>query len=424
MLTKFFKGRAAARVAAQKPAECSAIAQESEATAAVDYAAHADIDESVATTTSATDTAVAADCAGDVAACDSHNERDATATASSECSDHSERHAHADWEIVKGQRFTADRALYNRRRLEVKDCVFGKDACTAVGNDEAADAAVAADGAGDVQDATEQSTVRAHRAEAALRECSEIEVRGCSIAMPYVLWHCRSFEVRECEFGEDAVAPLWHNYRGQIGKCSINCAKALRQCLDMSMSDCTVVGKEFGWKCSALSIAKTSIASDYCLLDSKNLELTDVSITADSALQYVEDVFISKSTIISDDCLWNSRNVTIHDSELIGDRLGWYSDSLTLIDCIISSSQPLCYCKNLKIVNCRFERSDRAFEYSDVAASICGHIDSILNPLSCHIRADSVGEIINDSTAFVSSCIVTTSTTPEDSKDAATKDQE
>ena len=40
------------------------------------------------------------------------------------------------------------------------------------------------------------------------------------------------------------------------------------------------------------------------------------------------------------------------------------------------------------------EGTDLAFEYSDVEATINGHVDSVKNPRSGHITADSVGEVI------------------------------
>ena len=42
------------------------------------------------------------------------------------------------------------------------------------------------------------------------------------------------------------------------------------------------------------------------------------------------------------------------------------------------------------------EKTDLAFEYSDVEADIKGHVDSIKNPKSGIITLDSVGEIINE----------------------------
>ena len=40
------------------------------------------------------------------------------------------------------------------------------------------------------------------------------------------------------------------------------------------------------------------------------------------------------------------------------------------------------------------ENTDLAFEYSDVEADVKGHIDSVKNPKSGIIKADSVGEVI------------------------------
>lgn len=42
------------------------------------------------------------------------------------------------------------------------------------------------------------------------------------------------------------------------------------------------------------------------------------------------------------------------------------------------------------------ENTDLAFEYSDADADIIGHIDSVKNPKSGTIVADSVGEIIEE----------------------------
>ena len=52
---------------------------------------------------------------------------------------------------------------------------------------------------------------------------------------------------------------------------------------------------------------------------------------------------------------------------------------------------------NLVLENCTFDPAcDRAFEYSTVNADIRGHIESVKNPASGIIIADSIGEIILD----------------------------
>ena len=40
------------------------------------------------------------------------------------------------------------------------------------------------------------------------------------------------------------------------------------------------------------------------------------------------------------------------------------------------------------------EATDLAFEYSEVEADVCGHVDSIKNPKCGRITVDSVGEVI------------------------------
>jgi len=82
------------------------------------------------------------------------------------------------------------------------------------------------------------------------------------------------------------------------------------------------------------------------------------------------------------DALWHSKNVTVKNSTLKGEYLEWFSEGLTLINCKIIGTQPLCYCKNLKLINCTMEGTDLSFEYSEVEATINGHVDSIKHPLN------------------------------------------
>ena len=86
--------------------------------------------------------------------------------------------------------------------------------------------------------------------------------------------------------------------------------------------------------------------------------------------------------------------MTVRNSTVKGEYLAWFSEGLTLIGCHIIGTQPLCYCKDLKLIDCTMEGTDLSFEYSDVEATVSGHIDSVKNPKSGTITADSVGEVI------------------------------
>ena len=67
---------------------------------------------------------------------------------------------------------------------------------------------------------------------------------------------------------------------------------------------------------------------------------------------------------------------------------------MTLTAAVAFSPRPLCYCKDLKLIDCTMEDTDLSFEYSDVEATVTGHIHSVKNPRSGRIVADSVGEVI------------------------------
>jgi hypothetical protein len=126
------------------------------------------------------------------------------------------------------------------------------------------------------------------------------------------------------------------------------------------------------------------------------------------SFQYVDNLVINDSVLDTKDAFWHSKNVTVRDCVVKGEYLGWFSEDLTLINCKIIGTQPLCYCKNLKLVNCEMEDCDLSFEYSDVEADVKGHIDSVKNPVSGVIKADSIGEIINeDSVMDCNAAIVT-----------------
>ena len=66
------------------------------------------------------------------------------------------------------------------------------------------------------------------------------------------------------------------------------------------------------------------------------------------------------------------------------------------IGCRIIGTQPLCYAGNLSLEDCEMVDCDLAFEKSEVKAEIKGTVDSIKNPESGIIIADSIGEIILD----------------------------
>jgi hypothetical protein len=265
-------------------------------------------------------------------------------------------------QVISHQTFDAERALYNLTDTEVIDCRFEGPA----------------DG------------------ESALKEARLVKLQNCSFSLRYPLWHVRGFQMRNCSMDEKARAAIWYAVQGQLHNCHLGGIKALRECQDIVLEDCSVVSPEFGWKCSDIQVLDSRIEAEYLFLDSKNVTLKNVQMKGKYSFQYMENLVIEDSFLDTKDAFWHSKNVTVRNSTVKGEYLAWFSEGLTLENCRIIGTQPLCYCKDLKLINCTMEITDLSFEYSDVQAEIIGHIDSVKNPRSGIITADSVGEIITE----------------------------
>jgi len=261
---------------------------------------------------------------------------------------------------IFGKTFDEERALYHLTGADVIDCVF----------------AGPADG------------------ESVLKEARDVTLENCRFSLRYPLWHVQGFKLHDSSMDEATRAPIWYSRDGQITDSELTCIKAVRECSNIKISDCTITSEEFGWKSDRITVSDSTMKAAYLFLDSKNVTLDKVQMSGKYSFQYMENLTIRNSVLDTKDAFWHSRNVSVFDSVVKGEYLGWFSEGLTLVNCKIIGTQPLCYCKNLTLVNCTMEHTDLAFEYSDVEASILGHVDSIKNPRSGTITVDSVGEVI------------------------------
>lgn len=262
--------------------------------------------------------------------------------------------------IIENKTFDEERALYGLRDTTVSKCTF----------------AGPADG------------------ESAFKEAKDIVVKDCDFRLRYPLWHVANMELSNSMFAETCRAALWYAKDCKFTDNKIDGVKFLRECDNITFKNCEISSQEFGWKCRDIKLVDTSVQSEYIFLDSSNIKLDNVKMKAKYSFQYVHDMVIENSYLDTKDAFWHTKNVTVRNSTIKGEYLAWYSDGLTLENCKIVGTQPLCYCTNLKLINCTMESCDLSFEYSDVQATINGHVDSIKNPKSGEIKVDSIGEIL------------------------------
>lgn len=230
--------------------------------------------------------------------------------------------------------------------------------------------------------------------ESALKESGRIKVTDCDFRLRYPFWHVDTAVIENCRMTDTCRAALWYDKDILLKNCDMGGIKAVRECDDVRLEDCKIVSPEFGWLCRGLTLKNCSLESEYPFLQTHRMELDGFSLKGKYSFQYVSDVTIRNSHLDTKDAFWHSKNVTVTDSVVKGEYLAWYSENLHLIRCKIIGTQPLCYCKGLVIEDCEMIDCDLSFEKSDVNVTVRGSIDSVKNPHSGKIVADSFGEII------------------------------
>ncbi|SFJ02793.1 Protein of unknown function [Treponema bryantii] len=263
--------------------------------------------------------------------------------------------------IIENQTFDEERALYGLKDLTVKNCRF--------------------DGPAD--------------GESAFKECRNIDVTGCFMNLRYPFWHVEKAKITDTSFTENCRAALWYDKDILIENSRLGGIKALRECKNISLKNCSVNSPEFAWKSQKLTIENVTIEeSEYPFFEIRDAKISGLKMKGKYSFQYDENIEISDSELNTKDAFWHTKNVTVKNSLVKGEYLGWYSENLTLINCRIIGTQPFCYCKNLVLKNCTMEDCDLAFERSTVEVEVSGKIDSIKNPLAGKITADFIGQII------------------------------
>ena len=264
--------------------------------------------------------------------------------------------------IITDQQMDAERALYHLQHADLLRCRFEGPA----------------DG------------------ESALKEAHDVSVKDCSFSLRYPFWHITDFSIAHSTMNELTRAAIWYAADGRITDSELSGIKAVRECKNITIDNCTVVSAEFGWKSQQLTLTNTCLTGEYPFFDSRDLVLNNVELHGKYSFQYVENLTIEHCDLDTKDAFWHSKNVVVKDSIIKGEYLGWYAENLTFIRCKIIGTQPLCYCKGLTLVDCTMEGADFAFEYSEVQADIKGRLLSVKNPKAGRIVCDGVDEIITE----------------------------
>lgn len=271
---------------------------------------------------------------------------------------------------IANKNFQEERELYNQRDIEVLNCRF--------------------EGPKD--------------GESAIKECSNVLMQDCYMALRYSLWHDNQLIIEHSEITDKCRAPLWYCNYVELTDTTMHGPKAFRECSDIKINNCDMDSLEFCWRCQNVEVNNSTLKSQYPFFMVDDLKLNKLDMEAKYSLQYCNNVYAKDCKLVTRDAFWHSKNVTVENTLLEGEYLAWYSENLTLINCTIKGTQPLCYCKGLKLINCKMIDCDLSFEYSEVDATIIGEVDSIKNPLRGKIVCENAKEIILQDSKYRCDC--------------------
>ena len=185
---------------------------------------------------------------------------------------------------IENQTFDEERALYNLKNTEVRNCTFAGP-----------------------QDG-----------ESVLKETRNVRVIDSKFSLRYPLWHAKTYELIHSTFDDKTRAPIWYADNGLIDNCDLKGIKLLRECNNTVIKNSNIVSPEFGWKCNNVTMENTKIISEYIFLDSKNVKLKNVEFQGNLA--------------------WFSDGLTLINCKIIGTQPLCYCNNLKLINCTMEDT--------------------------------------------------------------------------------------
>lgn len=261
-------------------------------------------------------------------------------------------------EKIKQKVLTGERALFGSKNLEIIDCSF-------------------------------------ENGESPLKESANLKIQSSSFRWKYPLWYCKNVETDNTMWYENARAGVWYTDNITVRNAIIQAPKNFRRCDGLTLSNVVFTdAQETLWQCKNVKMENVSAKGPYFAMNCENMEVDGLKLDGNYSFDGAKNVVVRNSTLLSKDSFWNSENVTVYDSLISGEYLGWNAKNLTLINCTVESLQGLCYIQNLVMKNCKLINTTLAFEYSTVDAEITTRVDSVLNPISGTIKAESIGELI------------------------------
>ncbi len=234
--------------------------------------------------------------------------------------------------------------------------------------------------------------------ESPLKHSSHIKLENSIFKWKYPLWYSHHILMRDSIFETVAHAGVWYTDDVEFDDCAIQASKTFRRSSDIRLKNVHFSdAAETLWSCRKIRLDHVQASGEYFGMNSSDIQADHLNVIGNYAFDGARNIEVHDSTFVTKDAFWNCENVTIYNSTINGEYFGWNSKHVTLVNCTVESDQGFCYIDHLVMRNCRLLRTDLAFEYcSNIDAEVCSRIESVKNPISGQIHADSIGQLIMD----------------------------
>lgn len=234
--------------------------------------------------------------------------------------------------------------------------------------------------------------------ESPLKESDHLEIVDSIFQWKYPLWYCADVKVEHSIFETMARSGIWYTRNISVKNSTMQAPKLFRQCEGIELENVYFANAfETLWSCKKIKLENVQVHGDYFGMNSQDIQLDHVQVVGNYSFDGAKNIIAKNSTFVSKDAFWNCQNVNLENCTVSGEYLGWNTENLNLINCTIESNQGLCYVKKLTMKNCVALETDLAFEYSsEIDAEINSKLISVKNPISGVIKAQQIGEIIQD----------------------------
>ena len=140
-------------------------------------------------------------------------------------------------------------------------------------------------------------------------------------------WLERLKKVKETELTENCRAALWYSQDIEILDSKPHGIKALRECADVKIVNCSIISPEFGWSVDKICMENTHVTGEYFMMRSSNLDFKDVELHGKYSFQYIENAVFENCVLDTKDAFWHGKNITVRNSIVKGEYLAWYSEN-------------------------------------------------------------------------------------------------